>query len=186
MPTLANPNNKDAASLSAAIFANVLGKEILSSSPIIAKTIALWNKETVTDNSLASKLAKDGELKTMLLNETPWVADAENETERKRQLAEYLDENTLSYRTSDFTSKLRSLQNGDGSFSWWPGMAGNDFMTSNVVETLVRLNSLSKEKSNDFNDIISKGFRCLDGKIAKEVAELKKTREKRRKGPYSK
>lgn len=182
MPTLANPNNKDAASLSAAIFANVLGKEILSSSPIIAKTIALWNKETVTDNSLASKLAKDGELKTMLLNETLWVADAENETERKRQLAEYLDENTLSYRTSDFTSKLRSLQNGDGSFSWWPGMAGNDFMTSNVVETLVRLNSLSKEKSNDFNDIISKGFRCLDGKIAKEVAELKKLERKGEKG----
>lgn len=182
MPSLANPDGKDAASLSAAIFANVLGTKILSSSPLIARTIALWNKETAIENSLTSNLVKNGELKTMLLNETPWGADADNETERKRQLAEYLDDNTLAYRISDFTSKLRSLQNADGSFSWWPGMAGSDLMTSNVVETLVRLNCLSKEKSNDFNDIINKGFRYLDGKVAKEVAELKKLERKGERG----
>lgn len=178
MPTLANPNDKDAASLSAAIFANVLGKEIVSSSPIIAKTIALWKNESGKDNSLVSNLAKDSDLKTMVLNETPWVTDADNETERKRQLAEYLDENTLAYRTSDFTSKLRSLQNSDGSFSWWPGMAGSDLMTATVVETLIRLNHLSQTKVNDFNDIIIKGFRYLDGKVAKEVVELKKLEKK--------
>ena len=178
MQTIANPNEKDAASLSAAIFANVLGKKIVSSSPSIAKTITMWKNETEKDNSQVSNLAKDSELKTMLLDETPWVAEADNETERKRQLAEYLDENTLAYRISDFTSKLRSLQNSDGSFSWWPGMAGNDVITASVIETLTRLNHLAQTKTNVFNDIINKGFRYLDGKMSAEVTELKKLEKK--------
>ncbi len=182
MPTLANPNDKDAASLSAAIFANVLGKKILSSSPLISKTIALWKHESGMDNSLVSNLAKDSELKTMVLDETPWVNDADNETERKQQLAEYLDENTLAYRTSDFTSKLQSLQNSDGSFSWWPGMAGSGLMTANVVETLTRLNYLVQTKTDGINDIINKGFKYLDGKMAEEVAEMKKLEKKGKKG----
>ena len=174
MPTLANPNDKDAASLSAAIFANVLGKKILSSSPLIAKTIALWKHESDKQNSLVSNLAKDSELKTMVLDETPWVNDADNETERKQQLADYLDENTLTYRISDFASKLRSLQNGDGSFSWWPGMAGSSLMTASVVETLTRLNHLVQTQTTGINEIIDKSFRYLDSKMADEVAELKK------------
>lgn len=182
MPTLANPNDKDAASLSAAIFANVLGKKILSSSPLIAKTMALWKHESGMDNSLASNLAKDSELKTMVLDETPWVADADNEAERKQQLAEYLDENTLAYRTSDFTSKLKALQNSDGSFSWWPGMAGSSLMTANVVETLTRLNYLSQASTDGIDDIINKGFKYLDGKMAEEVAEMKKLEKKGKKG----
>lgn len=178
MPTLANPNDKDAASLSAAIFANVLGKKILSSSPLIAKTIALWKHEADKENSFVSNLAKNSELKTMILDETPWVSAAENESQRKQKLAEYLDENTQAYRTNDFTSKLRSLQNGDGSFSWWPGMAGSDMMTVNVVETLTRLNYLAKTQTSDFNDIINKGFRFLDGIVSKEVESLKKLEKK--------
>lgn len=178
MPTLANPNDKDAASLSAAIFANVLGKEIVSFSPLIAKTIALWKKELGDENSLVSNLAKDSELKTIVLNETPWVADADKETERKQQLAEYLDVNTLAYRATDFTSKLRSLQNSDGSFSWWPGMTGSALMTANVVETIARLNHLAQQKVDDLNDIMNKGFKYLDGKMAEEVVRLKKLEKK--------
>ncbi len=177
MPPLANPNDKDAASLSAAIFANVLGEKIVSSSPTIAKTIALWKHE-LDENSLQSNLVKNSELKAIFLNETPWIAEADKETERKHQLAEYLDKNTLAYRISDFTLKLRSLQNSDGSFSWWPGMAGSSLMTANVVETLTRLNYLAKNQTNGIEDIIKKGFRYLDNKMAEEVMELKKLEKK--------
>lgn len=120
MPTLANPYNKDAASLAAAIYANVIGQKVLASSPDIAKTVALWKQEKGNETSLTGSLAKDSELKTLLLNETPWVTDAENETDRKQLLADYLDANTLAYRRENFIQKLLALQNSDGSFSWWP------------------------------------------------------------------
>ena len=177
MPILANPYNKDAASLAAAIYANVIGQKVLTSSPAIAKTIALWKQEEGSETSLTSSLAKDSELKTLLLNETPWVAEAESETDRKQQLAAYLDENTLAYRRADFINKLRALQNADGSFSWWPGMDGSTYMTVDVVETLVRLNKIAG-KQTDLDNLIKKGFRYLDGQMAKEVIELKKLAKK--------
>ena len=177
MPILANPYNKDAASLAAAIYANVIGQKVLTSSPAIAKTIALWKQEEGSETSLTSSLAKDSELKTLLLNETPWVAEAESETDRKQQLAAYLDENTLAYRRANFINKLRALQNADGSFSWWPGMDGSTYMTVDVVETLVRLNKIAG-KQTDLDNLIKKGFRYLDGQMAKEVIELKKLAKK--------
>ena len=177
MPTLANPYNKDAASLAAAIYANVIGQKVLASSPDIAKTVALWKQEKGNETSLTSSLAKDSELKTLLLNETPWVTDAENETDRKQLLADYLDANTLAYRRENFIQKLLALQNSDGSFSWWPGMSGSLYMTVDVVETLVRLNKIAGKQA-DLNNCIRKGFRYLDSQMALEVAELKKRAKK--------
>lgn len=177
MPTLANPDNKDAASLAAAVYANIIGKKVLTASPLIAKTIAQWKQESGKDNSLTSQLQKNDELKTMLLDETPWVADADDETEHRHRLTDYLDGNQLDYRTTDCINKLQSLQNADGSFSWWPGMDGSTYMTMNVVETLVRLNKIVGQQ-DALGEMISKGFRFLNRRMADEVAELKKMEKK--------
>ena len=177
MPTLANPYNKDAASLAAAIYANVIGQKVLASSPDIAKTVALWKQEKGNETSLTGSLAKDSELKTLLLNETPWVTEAENETDRKQLLADYLDANTLAYRRENFIQKLLALQNSDGSFSWWPGMSGSLYMTVDVVETLVRLNKIAGKQA-DLDNCIRKSFSYLDSQMALEVAELKKRAKK--------
>lgn len=177
MPTLANPLSKDAASLAAAVYANVIGQKVLSSSPVIARTIAQWKQEKGTETSLTGSLTKDSELKTLLLNETPWMADAENETDRKQQLAGYFDVNALACRRSDFIRKLRALQKPVGSFSWWPGMEDSEYMTVNIVETLVRLNKIAGKQA-DLNDMINKGFSYLDGCMSEEVVELKKLEKK--------
>lgn len=177
LPSLANPYQEDAASLAAAIYANIIGRQILTSSPKIAQTIKLWQQEAGNETSLTSSLAKNQELKTILLSETPWVADADHETDQKQMLAQYLDESTINYRVNDFTTKLRKLQNSDGSFSWWPGMTGNPYMTVSVVETLVRLNKIAGEQSST-RSLLSNAFTYLKGKIAEEVTELKKEDKK--------
>lgn len=176
MPTMATPLSKDAASLAAAIYANVIGQKVLTSSPTIAKTVAQWKQEKGAETSLTSSLAKDSELKTLLLNETPWVTDAENETDRK-QLAGYLDANTLAYRRANYIKQLRALQKAVGSFSWWPGMEGSKYMTAYVVETLVRLNKIAGEQA-DLKYILSDAFKYLDGCMSTEVVELKKLEKK--------
>lgn len=177
MPTMATPLSKDAASLAAAIYANVIGQKVLTSSPTIAKTVAQWKQEKGAETSLTSSLAKDSELKTLLLNETPWVTDAENETDRKQQLAGYLDANTLAYRRANYIKQLRALQKAVGSFSWWPGMEGSKYMTAYVVETLVRLNKIAGEQA-DLKYILSDAFKYLDGCMSTEVVELKKLEKK--------
>lgn len=177
LPTVANPSEKNAVSLVTGIYANAIGRTIVASSPKIASTIKLWQQETGSATSLTSNLEKDEDLKSLVLDETPWVTDANSETDQKKQLASFLDESTIDYRINDFTSKLAALQNSDGSFSWWPGMRGSSYITTYVVETLTRLNSMLGKQ--DFTaTMLSKAFGFLDAEIAKEVAELRKAEKK--------
>lgn len=178
LPTVANPTENDAISLAAALYANTIAQRLTTSDPAIAQTIKLWQTEQGDETSLASNLQKNSELKTMLLSETPWVADAHRETEQKQQLINYLDASAADYRLRTFTDKLKALQNPDGSFSWWPGMSGNKWMTMEVVGILTRLNHLTAAQGN--SALLSKAFAYLDRRIAEEVKELKKEATKKR------
>lgn len=61
-------------------------------------------------------------------------------------------------------------------------MAGSDMMTASVVETLTRLNHLAQTQTDGINNIIDKGFKYLDGKMAEEVVEMKKLEKNGKKG----
>lgn len=178
LPTVANPTEQNAISLATALYANTIAQHLLASNPTITKTVKLWQMEPGDGSSLTSNLQKNGELKTLLLSETPWVADANRETEQKQQLANYLNASAADYRLKTFTEKLAALQNPDGSFSWWPEMPGNKWITMEVVGTLTRLNSLMA--TQDHTMLLGKAFSYLDRRIADEVKDLKKEAQKKR------
>lgn len=177
LPSIANPHDKNAISLAAAIYANSIGYSIIKSSPKIAQTLKLWQMETGKETSLMSSLQKNEDLKTMVLSETPWVAAAEREADQKQQLLNFLDESAIGYRLQEFTDKLQALQHEDGSFSWWPGMPGSAYMTMAVTKILTRLNSMTGPV-NATSDMLKRAFAYLDGRIAEEVSELKKLEKK--------
>lgn len=177
LPTIANPSDDNAMSLATALYANVIGGTVLASSPKIAQTIKLWQWETGDKTSLASSLEKNEELKTIVLDETPWVADANHESDQKKQLAGFLDASAINYRISTFTSKLKMLQRADGSFSWWQGMEGNAHMTAAVVETLARLNDMVGQQPA-YAGMLDNAFGFLDKKMAEEVSKLKELQGK--------
>lgn len=178
LPTVANPTEQNAISLATALYANTIAQHLLTSNPTIAQTVKLWQMEPGDESSLTSNLQKNGELKTMLLSETPWVADANRETEQKQQLASYLDASAVDYRLKTYSEKLAALQNPDGSFSWWPDMPGNKWMTMEVVSILTRLNSLMATQDN--RQLLSQAFTYLDRRIADEVKALKNEAQKKR------
>ena len=172
LPTVGSPCNKDAISQAAAYYANSIGRNILNQSPKIKQVINLWKQEKGNETSLMSSLQKNSELKTLLLNETPWVMDAKNESEQKQLLINFFDESGMQYRLNSNLQKLQSLQNSDGSWSWWPGMPSNRYITTSVTEMLVRLNTLIG-KQDETSSMIARAFKYLDKKIAEEVAEMK-------------
>lgn len=180
LPSVANPYEKDAISLAAAIYANSIGYGIVKSVPKIKQTIKLWQQEQGKETSMVSNLEKNESLKTMVLSETPWLADAEKETDQKHQLINFLDESTIGYRMDNFIQKLRSLQNADGSFSWWPGMHGSAYVTIAVTKILTRLNTMMGTVQ-DTSGILDNAFEYLDRRIAEEVTELKKQEKKGKK-----
>lgn len=177
LPTIAETNENNALSLAAAYYAGSLGRNIVESVPDFKRVLELWRQESGDETSLMSSLQKNEELKSVVLSETPWLMDAEKEADQKRLLTGFFDESAMEYRLNDVLTKLKKLQNGDGSFSWWPGMGGNVYMTSTVAEMLVRLNAMTGVDKETTGMLIS-AIDYLGKKMAVEVENLKKAESK--------
>lgn len=178
LPSMATPNGDNAMSLVTAYYANSIGRNIMLSNDAIRQTVALWNKEDASEgSSLQSALQKNEELKLMVMEETPWLMDADREADQKRQLASFFDESQISYRLASNLSKLSRLQREDGSFAWWKGMDGSPCMTMSVVQTLVRLNKLIGVQKATSN-MVEAGFAYMDKRMAEEVKDIKKAEAK--------
>ena len=176
LPTMSNADGDNAMSLATAYYANALGRHIMLSNPAIKQTVALWQKETgdaKDGSSMQSALQKNSELKQIVLDETPWLNEANRESEQKRMLAAFFDESQIGYRLANNLSLLSRLQLPNGSFAWWKGMEGSPSMTMAVVQTLVRLNAMIGEQANT-NGMIAAAFSYMDKQIAREVKDMKK------------
>lgn len=172
LPYVAKSYEENAVSLAAAYYANALGKDILSSVPSIKTTGQQWQREE-SNQSLQSALEKNQELKNIVLNETPWMMEAETESDQKQMLFQFFDDNQLQQRQDDVFNKLRKLQRADGSFSWWPGMPGSVCMTEAVAKMLVRLNAMIGQQQQTAT-MIAQAYGFLQKEIAREVEWMKK------------
>ena len=140
LPSLAWPQNNDVLSLTTAYYAGVIAGNVAQQNPLIGQAIDKWKQEGKMQKS---KLLQNEDLKNILLDETPWIALAEQETERIQRLSTLFDEATQNSLQKEYLDKLRKLKNGDGSFSWYPGMKGNYYMTREVAYLLTRLKVLT-------------------------------------------
>ena len=173
LPSVAARNDKDVISQATAFYANSLGAFIMKQNPTIKGTIEQWQQEMGTETSLMSSLQKNQDLKSLVIDETPWVMDADREADQKRQLINYFDDNTLQYRLDKNLQNLRDLQNGDGSWSWWPGMPGNLYMTTAVVKMLTRLNAMTGSQQGT-TQMLSSATQYLGKEMVEEVKQMRK------------
>ncbi len=120
-------------------YANALAEHILESNPRLQQVIAQW--QSVDTTALQSDLEKNPELKSLLLQETPWVLDARSETERKQHLAALLDPKRLKAERIDLKDKLIRLEEY-GRFSWFPGMQTNRYISQKILCGLGHLDHL--------------------------------------------
>lgn len=174
LPYIGTANENNAISLATAYYANSISNYILNNAPQVKTTFEQWKREA-GQTSLMSSLEKNQELKDIVLNETPWVADADNETEQKRLLANYFDSSSLSNNINVMLGKLQKLQNqADGSWSWWQGMPyGSPSLTASIVELLTRLNTMIGIQA-ETKTMIDKAMTYLGRIVSDEVNDIKK------------
>lgn len=177
LPVLIEAENENAYSWASAFYANTIARYIVDSNPKIRQMLESWQEQE--KDVLLSPLQKNEELKGILLEETPWLTDGMDETTQKQRLFTLFDSNALDYRNVKFVSKLKELQNEDGAWSWYKGMFGNGYMTTQIVELLARLQAMvpGVEKNKEFEEVYRKGFGYLK-KQANEEYERMKEREK--------
>ena len=180
LPYVANANDKNAISQSAAFYANSLARYIMNASPNIKQTFNLWKKETGKETSLMSNLQKNESLKELALEETPWVMAAQKESEQKQALMRFFDENSINKVLGTTVETLKKLQLSDGSWTWWEGMPGSIYITTEVSKTFVRLNKMIGTQQETKN-MLSKAFDFMTEKMHKEVLEMKKAEKELKK-----
>jgi len=145
------------------LYANSLAREIANSDPKIRRVFDQW-KGTKT---LDSPLEKNEDLKSVALMETPWVRQAKNESEARRNAGILFDDNRLNDEERRTFEKLRQMQLGDGSWPWFPGGRGNDYITLYITTGFGRLGhlgvdvdpSLAIKSLNRLDNWINKTYR---------------------------
>ncbi len=141
------------------LYANALAQNIAHSSPKIRRVFDLWKGTS----ALQSNLEKNQDLKSVLLQESPWVLQAKAETQAKQNIGLLFDENRMSGELAGALLKLQMMQLADGSWPWFPGGRGNEYITLYIVTGFGRLKHLGVASVPQ--DMALKALGKLDGWI---------------------
>ncbi|RBQ02761.1 alpha-2-macroglobulin family protein [Pedobacter miscanthi] len=154
-------------------YANSFAIGIINSSPKIKTVFEQW-KNTDNGNALLSNLEKNQELKSILLEETPWVRNADNETERKKRLAVLFDLNRMTYELKNNFEKLEKMQFNNGAFPWFSGMHEDRYITQHIVlgmGQLKKLKLIDEKAYPNFNTMLNKAIDYLDAALVKDYKD---------------
>ncbi len=152
-------------------YANALASHIANSNPRIQEVFTQWKN---TD-ALLSNLEKNQELKSLIIQETPWLRDAQSETEQKKRIALLFDLNKMNNELQSSLNKLRQLQFNSGAFPWFKGGRENRFITQHIVTGFGHLQKLGVTKfDNNAKNMIQKAIQYLDQEFVTEYNKLKK------------
>ena len=180
LATTGQPWEHSAIDQAASYYSNYLAKSLLDQSPQVKGVFEQWKRESNHNSqfsTLNSQLEKNQELKDIVLSETPWVRAADRESEQKQRLGDFFDENLIKNRLSTAVEKLKTLQNRDGSFSWYPGMIGSTMVTVTIEEMLTRLAVMTGEQK-DVKQMGDKAFNYIGKEMVDLVKEMKKMEKK--------
>ena len=118
-------------------FANSIALQIIKNNPEFKSIIESW--KTTDPNAFLSELEKNPDLKSIILSETPWILEAQNESNQRKKLSLLFDINNLENSQLIALQKLKNLQIPDGGWSWYGGQVANVYITQYIVSGLKSL-----------------------------------------------
>ena len=151
-------------------YANALSSHIANSNPKIQEVFNQWKSQDV----LISNLEKNEELKSILIQETPWLRDAQSEIEQKKRIALLFDLNKMNNELQSAFKKLENNQMDSGGWAWFNGGRENRYITQHIIAGFGHLSKLTSTTLSDQNQIIQKAINYLDSEFIKEYKDLKK------------
>ena len=150
-------------------YANALASHIANSNPRIQEVFNQWRN---TD-ALLSNLEKNQELKSILIQETPWLRDAQSETEQKKRIALLFDLNKMNNELAMAKNKLKNGQMGNGAWPWFNGGRPSRYITQHIITGFGHLNKLGVTTTEE-SQMITNAIRYLDAEFVQEYKDLKK------------
>ena len=116
-------------------YAMAIGQQVVRDNPEIK---ALASGSSTAELDALAKLKAEG-----LTDLTPWLQQGTAEQERAEALRQMFDAELTAARMATAIDKLKTLQQADGAYSWYPGMGGNAYTTLEVAILLARVENLT-------------------------------------------
>lgn len=152
------------------LYANSLSLHIVKSNPTIEKVFKKWRG---TD-ALLSNLHKNEELKSVLLKETPWVLDSQNEEANKKRLANFFEHKRMQWGLNRAARKLKKMQAYNGGWPWFPGFPESWFITQHIVSGFGKLKNMKVPLDRSASLMASKAVQFIDNKVHERYEYLKR------------
>ncbi len=154
-------------------YANSIAGYIANSSPKIKNVFELW--KTASPDALLSNLEKNQELKALMIEETPWLMDAKNESEQKQRIALLFDLNRLSTQRTSALMKLRQTQSSNGGWPWMEGMPESRYITQLIVTGMGKLNYLKVndlKQDNESRQMVQQAVNYLSIRLNEDYRKI--------------
>jgi len=156
-------------------YANSLASYIANSSPKIKNVFESW--KNISKDALLSNLEKNQELKSLLIEETPWLLNAKNESERKKRIALLFDMNKMTAEKQISKQKLLKTQLPNGGWAWFEGGVDDRYITQYIVCGFGHLQQLGiKTYQDDYqiSTMLQKAITYLDNRMKEDYENIKK------------
>jgi uncharacterized protein YfaS (alpha-2-macroglobulin family) len=153
-------------------YANAIATKIVQSNPRIKLVFDQWS----SGDALLSNLEKNQELKSLLIQETPWLRDAQSEAEQKKRIALLFDLNKMANELKKAENKLADMQMNDGGFPWFKGgRYPSRYITQHIATGFGHLKKLDIDfygNTTKTSQIIDKAIQFLDNQLLDDYNEL--------------
>ena len=158
-------------------YANSLATHVSNAMPQIKAVFERW--KNVDTAALMSNLQKNEELKSALLQETPWVLNAQNESLQKQHIALLFDMIKMSSEKERQAGKLKEMQSSNGGFVWFKGGPDDRYMTQYILTGIGHLRKLKALSTADYNNVktmVDRAIPYLDQKMRADYESLLKSK----------
>ncbi len=157
-------------------FSNNLASYIIKSNDKIKDIFNKW-AELKNETAFASNLENNQELKSILLNETPWVQEAISETEQRKNIAQLFNSSKIEKDNKEIIEKLKNLQMPNGALPWFKGMYENYHITNLILTgfgSLNRIGIIDIKSDEKLLALTSNAVKYMDNRILEDYNDLKK------------
>jgi uncharacterized protein YfaS (alpha-2-macroglobulin family) len=149
------------------LYANALARHIAKSDPKIRRIFELWKGTP----SLDSPLEKNQDLKSVMLEETPWLRQGTAESQARRNVGLLFDSNRLDEESARALRTLADRQLGDGLWPWFPGGSGSEYISLYIMTGFGRLRHLGVDVDPA---VAARSLNALDGWMEENCRQILK------------
>lgn len=155
-------------------YSNALASHVVNSKPKIRQVFEAW--KSTSAESFLSNLEKNQELKALVLEETPWVLQAQNESENKKRVALLFDLNKMGNELGAAMNKLAKMQTSNGAWPWFSGCPEDRYITQHIAAGFGHLRKLGvngTEEGTQGYEMVKRALPFCDSKLKAEYDWLR-------------